>query len=183
MAEPLLVKVDTHDFDRLTAMFASAGTNIKPALRRAINHTGDKARTQVGRSLVKQTGLKYGKVREVLHTYRAGSSLTYLIKALGGYVSLKEFAARQTQRGVSAAPWGKRRVFPHTFIVASLGEHVFERKTDARYPIRKLWGPAIPAEMVKDQTKEAFETTVETELPARIDYEIGAILSGRARAG
>jgi hypothetical protein len=179
MAE-LTVKVDTHDFDRLTAMFASAGTNIKPALRRAINHTGDKARTQIGRALVKQTGLKYGKIREALHTSRAGSSLTYLIVARDGYVSLKEFAARQTQKGVSAAPWGKRRVFPRTFIVASLGGHVFERKGPGRFPIRKLWGPAIPVEMVKDQTKEAFETTVEAELPGRIDYEIGAILSRRA---
>jgi len=31
----------------------------------------------------------------------------------------KEFGARQTSKGVSAAPWGERRVFPHTFIVLS----------------------------------------------------------------
>jgi hypothetical protein len=168
----------------MAAVFAFVGVDMRSALRRAINHTGDKARTQVGRALVKQTGLKYGRVREELRTINATvGSLSYIIRARGGYVSLKEFAARQTQKGVSAAPWGKRRVFPHTFIVASLGGHVFERKGPARYPIRKLWGPAIPAEMVKDQTKEAFEATVAADLPARVDHEISAILSGRAPAG
>lgn len=182
MAE-LVVKVDAAAFDRMAALFDHAGVNVQPALGRAINHTGDKARTQVGRALVKQTGIKYGKVREALKTYRAGArGLVYRIVARGGYVSLKEFGARQTRKGVSAAPWGKRRVFPHTFIVPSLGGHVFERTGSGRYPIRKLWGPAIPAEMVKDQSKAAFERTVAAELPARIDYEINAILAGNAPA-
>jgi hypothetical protein len=177
------VRVDTRDFDRMAATFAFVGANIQPALRRAINHTGDKARTQVQRALVKQTGLKYGRIREALKTYPAGAGLTYRIVARDGYVSLKEFAARQTAKGVSAAPWGRRRVFPHTFIVPSLGGHVFERTSSTRLPIRKLWGPAIPNEMVKDQTKTAFESVVAAELPARVDVEIGAILSGRAAGG
>ena len=75
-------------------------------------------------------------------------------------MSLKEFGARQTAKGVSAAPWGKRRVFPHAFIAPTLGGHVFIREGRSRLPIRKLWGPAIPREMVKDQSKEAFERTV-----------------------
>lgn len=173
----LEVKVDARGFNRMAAAFAKAGANVKPALQRAINHTGDKARTQVTRALVKQTGLKYGRVRQAMRTVRAGVlGLTYRIIAKGGYVSLKEFGARQTQKGVSAAPWGKRRVFPHTFIVPSLGGHVFERKGRARFPIRKLWGPAVPAELVRDQSKIAFETTVKAELPVRLEHEIRRLL-------
>jgi Prophage minor tail protein Z (GPZ) len=175
------VKVDVRGFNRMAKQFASAGTNIKPALSRAINHTGDKARTQVTRALAKQTGLKYAKVRETLRTIPAAiGRLVYRIVSRGGYTSLKEFGARPTQKGVSAAPWGRRRVFPHTFIVTSLGGHVFERTSSKRFPIRKLWGPAVPAELVKDQTKAAFEGVVAAELPARLDYEIGALLKGRA---
>lgn len=183
MKEAFEIKVDARDFVRMANTFAAAGKNIKPALMRAVNHTGDKARTQVARALVAQTGLKYGKVREALATHTASPAhIVYRIVAKGAYTSLKEYAARQTGRGTSAAPWGKRRVFPHTFIVATLGGHVFERRTSARFPIRKLWGPAIPNEMVKDKSRAAFEGTVAAELPARLTHEIGAILARRAPA-
>ena len=56
----------------------------------------------------------------------------------GAHIPLAEFHARQTRRGVSAAPWGQRRVFPHTFIVEQLGGPVFKREGNARLPIRKL---------------------------------------------
>ena len=175
------VRVDTRGFQRLVSVMERAGRNIKPALRRAINHTGDKARTQISRALVKQTGIKYGKVRQALRTVPASAAtLVYRIIARGGYSSLKEFGPRQTMRGVSAAPWGKRHLFPHAFIAPSLGGHVFVRKGKGRFPIHKLFGPAIPAEMVKEQSKAAFELTVASELPARLAVEIDAILDGRA---
>lgn len=180
MAE-LKVSVSTKDFDRLVAIFEKAGKNVKPALARAINHTGDMARTQIARALVKQVGAKYGVIRKALQTRPATrGGLVYRIIAKGGFMSLKEFGARQTAKGVSAAPWGKRRVFPHTFIAPSLGGHVFERKGSGRLPIRKLWGPAIPRELVKDRSKEAFETTVKRELSSRLEHEVAAILRGHA---
>jgi hypothetical protein len=179
MPEIISVNVSTKDFDRLAAVFEKAGKNVKPALARAINHTGDKARTQVVRALVKQTGAKYGVIRRALTTRLASpGGLIYRIIGKGGFMSLREFAARQTAKGVSAAPWGKRRVFPHTFIAQSLGGHVFERRGKARLPIRKLWGPAVPRELVKDQSKIAFETTVTAELSRRIEHEVSAILRG-----
>ena len=150
MAGGVIFQIDTASIERLTARLIAAGKGIRPALARAINHTGDKARTQVVRALVKQTGAKSYAVRRAMHTKPASiGTLIFLIVSSGGYMSLKEFGARQTDKGVSAAPWDKRRVFPHTFIVASLGGHVFERKGSSRLPIRKLWGPSIPKEMVQ----------------------------------
>jgi len=184
MASELKVSIDTSGFKKMAVQFEQAGRNIKPALRRAINHTGDKARTQISRVLVKQTGLKYSKVRQALRTMPASTaSLVYRIIARGGYTSLKEFGARQTRKGVSASPWGKRRLFLHAFIAPSLGGHVFIRKGKGHGPIHKLWGPALPAEMVKAESKAAFERTVATELPARLMVEVNAILGGRAPGG
>ncbi len=51
MPDFLTIKIDTKDFDRLADIFQRAGKNVKPALARAINHTGGKARTQVMRAL------------------------------------------------------------------------------------------------------------------------------------
>jgi hypothetical protein len=182
MAGKVIFEIDTSAFERLASRLASAGKNIRPALARAINHTGDKARTQIARALVKQTGVKYGAVRKAMTSKLASAgTLMHRIISKGGYISLKEFGARQTSKGVSAAPWNKRRVFAHTFIIPSLGGHVFERRGHDRLPIRKLWGPAIPKEMVKDQSKKAFETTVASDLPSRIEHEVTAILTGIAK--
>lgn len=180
----VIFDVDARAFDELAAKVAAIGRDVRPALARALNHTGDKARTQVIRALVKQTGAKYGAVRKALTSRPATAGApVYRIIAQGPYLSLKEFGARQTGAGVSAAPWGRRRVFAHTFIVPALGGHVFERKGKARLPLRKLWGPALPKELVKDQTKAAFETTVAVELPRRVAHEIEAVLGGKVRGG
>jgi hypothetical protein len=98
-------------------------------------------------------------------------------------VSLKEVRARQTSKGVSAAPLAKRRVFPHTFIAQSMGGHVFERKGKSRFPIHKLWGRRSQSSSSRRKSKLAFETTVHAELPARLEHEISALLGGRAPEG
>ena len=55
MPDFLTIKIDTKDFDRLADIFQRAGKNVKPALARAINHTGGKARTQVMRALANRS--------------------------------------------------------------------------------------------------------------------------------
>jgi hypothetical protein len=91
----LEVKVDTSRFSRMVAAFERAGVNVKPALGRALNHTGVKACTQVSRALVKQTGLKYARVRQAVSSVRTGKGgLVYRIISKDGWVSLKEFGAR-----------------------------------------------------------------------------------------
>lgn len=180
------LKVDARELVKLEEAFRRIGNQAPHAIRRALNHTGDKTTTQVKRALAKQTGAKYGAIGKALRVERANyGSLAYVIHASGGAMSLKEFGPNQTARGVSAAPWNKRRVFPHTFgpRIAKLGGHVYVRTSPKRFPIKKLWGPIIPNEMVKDQSAAAFYATVQAELPARLEHEIGAILSGAAPRG
>jgi hypothetical protein len=160
------------------------GNQAPHAIRRAVNHTGDRALTQVTRTLAKQTGVKYSAVKKALFTQRATySRASYTIRSKGGYIPLKEFDARQTAGGVSAAVWGKRRVYPHSFIVPSMGNNVFVRVGKERRPIRIMWGPALPNELVKDETAEIFLSTVASLLPARVAHEVQAILHGHAPRG
>jgi len=42
----------------------------RKALSRALNHEGDKGRTQIKRALAKQTGIKYGAVDKAMATVR-----------------------------------------------------------------------------------------------------------------
>lgn len=185
----LEIEIGIADFQAFSALFRQVGNQAPHAIRRAINWTGDKARTQVVRQLAKQTGAKYGAVRRATLTKRANyGNLAYRIIAFGGFLSLKEFGARQRRDGVSAAPWGKRTVFRHAFISSAMGGHVFVRELVAgkrvgRLPVRQLWGPAIPREMLRGETKEAFSKTVEASLEPRLEHELLALLAGHAPKG
>lgn len=158
------------------------------ALRRAVNHTGDKARTAVKRSLAKQVGLPAGRViaKGRVRSFRASyQNMDYAITSRAGFLSLKEFRPRQLKRGTVARPWGRRELFDHAFMGARPGEpapslrgHVFARRGAGRLPIRKLWGPAIPREMVRGDTAATFQATVSALLPARVEHELRAIARG-----
>lgn len=142
----------------------------------ALNRTIERARTQVTRALREQTGLKFGTIRAATSILKAGpGSLHAELRAKGGYTSLKEFGARQTKKGVSAAPWGRRQVFDGTFIVRRYGGHVYKREGARRFPIQKLYGPAIPVEMVKGQSRLAFYAEVESFLPEELGRQLGRI--------
>lgn len=158
------------------------------AFRRAINHTGDKARTKVRRSLAKQMGLTQKRLRQLdaLHTRRANfGALEYTITGSGKAISLKEFGARQFRYGVRARPWGQSRRFEGTFIFAGnprsgkfvAGGHVFKRTSGASLPIEKLWGPSVPRELVQAASLQAFEDTARY-LGPRIVHELRKLTDG-----
>lgn len=154
-----------------------ASPKSRKGLAMALNHTLAKTETQVNRALVRQSGLKYGAVKAAMKRFSGNAAnLQGEIKGTGNHVPLKAFGARKTAKGVSAAPWNTRRVFPGTFFVQRYGGDVFRRTTDKRFPVKKLFGPAIPKEMVKDQAKVAFNKTVATELPKRVEHEMARLL-------
>lgn len=129
-----------------------------------------------GRKVIKQSGIKKYVVK---HLARRDGQPVYRIIAKSGAMSLKEFDAKQTAEGVVASPWGRRRVFRHAFILRKLGGHVFIRKGKARLPIKKLYGPVLANEMVRDKSLQEFNA-VAKELPARLRHELAAILKGHA---
>lgn len=160
------------------------------AENRAVNRTGDMARTQVRRVLAKQTGLKRPSIVKAVKVSRSmPQTLTYEMRAHGGDISLKYFGARETRKGVSAAPFGQRKVFRSTFMQAGWWPNrvdkpgwngqVFKRVSSDKLPIEKQKsGVIIPAEMVKGATEVAFNTTVARVLPQRIKHEIKRLTKG-----
>ena len=193
MSADLRIAFDLGQFTRLGNMIAAAGGKAPIALARAVNHTGDKARTAMARALAPQTGLKPRTTRKALKARKMwpGRSGSYVISASGGDVRLKFFAARETRKGVSAAPWGKRRAYPGTFIKGglpeyrvplNLGGHVFRRTGAGRLPITVVRsGLYIPQELVKGESAAAFDSTVRRDLPARLGHELARILGGGGR--
>jgi hypothetical protein len=145
-------------------------------MMRALNAEGDKGRTQVKKALVRQTGIKYGLINKAVETVRATPvSLEYVLKATGDETNLNLFNARQGKRGVSAAPWGRRQMFKHAFMVPAYGNRVYVRTTDDRGPLKPLFGPNIARELVKDETADTFRKG-SAGIATRIAHEISRVL-------
>jgi hypothetical protein len=177
----------------LSCVFAGAEGKSLKAIARATDSVGNKTKTVVKRVTAQQAGVKIGKVDGVLSsrtTMGQGGAVVrgqYEIICRDVTLSLKEFSPRSDGHGISAKPWGKKRYFPHAFF--GPGGHVFERKQQgtshrgprpkhSQLPIHKLWGPAIPKEMVKDNAEQAFYRTAAELLGPAIEAQLTRAFAG-----
>ncbi|MEW6121635.1 MAG: hypothetical protein AB1698_03420 [Pseudomonadota bacterium] len=181
---------------RFANQLAAVGeVKANQALQRAISHTGDKAKTQVIRALTKQTGLKRDVIVRAVHFRKPSyKDLRYVMTSRGGDISLKYFSPRETAKGVSAAPFGRRSIRPGTFMKAgwwpgrvqkdNWNDQVFSR-TGRKTPSgmdqfqKETSGVVIPDEMVKGMTLAAWRTVAERDLANRVGHELGRLLGGR----
>lgn len=182
------LEIDASQIEHLAELFKKAEQQAPAAIARAVRRTGDMTATRVVRSLTAQTGLKRQVIARAVKKAPAG--LTYSLKSRGGNVHLKYFKARETRKGVSAAPWNQRRVFAGMFIkggrfphrvALGLGGQVYARTGKGRTPIAsQRSGLFIPKEMISGATAAEFLAAVRTILPPRLAHEIAAILGGHA---
>ncbi len=184
-----MLSVDTSAIDRFANMFAAAGPKAQAAVRRAAKRTGEQTRTAMRPALVKATGLKPRVIHRALKVVTTGDG--FKIVSRGGKIRLKHFGARETLRGVSAAPRGQRQVFAGTFIkggrfpnrkTLNMGGQVFER-----LPGVKRWGGpvrlvrsevTIPEEMVAGEPARVFIATARKVFSQRLSHELSRVLLG-----
>jgi hypothetical protein len=175
----LEVRIEQRDriMQRFGNQLGALGDGLaRRVMMRTLNHEGDKGRTQVKRALVRQTGIKYGLINKAVGTVRATPVLLeYVLKATGDETNLNLFNARQGKRGVNAAPWGRRQIFEHAFMVPAYGYRVYVRTGDDRGPLKALFGPNIARELVKDETADTFRRG-SAGIATRIAHEISRVL-------
>lgn len=150
-------------------------------LPRVINQVGNRAKTQVIRNLTKQTGLRRDViVRAVNVTPAGGRRLAYDMTTRGGNIRLKYLKPRETRAGVTASPWGKRTLFPGTFIYGGQfpnrhglvrDGHVMRRIGGRKLTFARS-GMFIPTEMTSGATAAAFEQTAAPLLKQRVEAVI-----------
>ncbi len=141
-------------------------------LTMATNKTAAKGLTTT-RQLVTQAGgwkraYVNGKTRR---TYASPATLTAKIIGRSRYSLLSEFAARQTRRGVSAAPWRSRRAFRGSFFISGKNGNqlVVHRVGKSRLPIKAMYGPGVGREMERDPVKTGILSRISTEFPVEVD--------------
>jgi hypothetical protein len=199
------LRIDAVDVSRLANVLASAGEKMPVAVARAINHTGNKARTAMVKSLTVQTGLKRKVIVKALKTRRAAQKgdLAYTIYSRGGDISLKYFKPREASGGVTAFPWGKRKHYRGFFmksgrskkfgkgfigpikgrrLLPKLGGHVYQNveggKWTGKFELQDS-GVIIPNEMVTGATEAAFYEVAQRDLADRLAHELYRVLDGK----
>lgn len=189
MVDTIAVVVDQADdiLVRYGKGLAEIGAGkARVVMARAVNHTIRKANTQVKRALVRQTSapraVVESQVRMQLSPHNGGGAIIGVIEATGRPLSLRLFGPRQFSYGTRARVWGRSQRFPSAFmgprpgvVAARLGGHVWARVGAKRMPIRMLFGPSLPTELVLDQSKAAFLQAA-AGLAPRVGHELARIL-------
>jgi hypothetical protein len=158
------ISIDASDLRRLQRDLDRLQAKLPQAIARGLNEGGDRVRTQVQRTLQKQTGLvKHGSVTKRARTIRAfPGGLNYSIIVSGKPATKPtEFRTRVTTGkggGVIIWMWGVAHKFKRSFQQLERGG-LRMRLGAARLPVRGFDGPNLAKEAVKDQTAEAFFRT------------------------
>jgi len=165
--------------------FSKVAAAIPMAIARGLNEGGDRVRTQVQRSLWKQTGAtKYASITSRVRTVRAygadGSDiapgslggLNYTIIVAGKPVmKLDEF--KWSFNGKVAAPlWTVNHVFPRSFM---LNGQFKMRSGSKRLPLHTLLGPNLAKEASRGVTPSVFTFSAR-------EFVVPAILKHLAKA-
>jgi hypothetical protein len=176
----------TANFDALERFgnrLQHAKRSLPANLAKVVHQVGPEATNNMKRVLPEQTGLKFKTINKALKGRAQGAR--YEIRSKGGDIRLKFFAPRETSKGVSAAPWNARRVYPSTFINAGWWpkrtgpvrgkDNVWRREGRAKYPIKAVRsGLFIPNEMVTGKSAVVFYGTVNARLGAAVEKIIFA---------
>lgn len=170
--------------DKLASMSAGQASRV---MGRALNYEGQRAFVAVKRAVRTQTSIPTAVVNTSMRTLRASTTsavLEFAIIGRGTELSLKAFKPRQFRAGVKATVWGKRQTFAGAFmgpqpgvLAPKLHGHVFVREGRGRMPIKRMSGPSVPKEMVKDQSLGAFNASMPRVID-RVGREIAAVLRG-----
>lgn len=163
------------------------------ATARALNLVASKMRTRMVRSVAEEMGIQQKAVRTRTKLIKATKTRAQaLLEFRGRAFNLIEFKARQTKRGVTASPWGKRRLIPHAFIATMPqgGRIVVIRslrggRRVGRLPIEAWLGPGVAktaaAESLQRERTEIMREVYPAELTRQLDVLVTQLLARTRR--
>ncbi len=172
------------------AIRALGNDESRKVLNRAVNRTGEMARTKVVRALTKQTGLKRQVIVRAVKTKRSSwEGLTYIMETQGGDVGPAVLRGTRDAQGRSAAPFGGRKVFAGTFIQggASITARpsgsaawCFARVGEDRLPFAETDSGVVITGRDGPRARDGrgFTSTVSDVLPRRLAHEIARVTKG-----
>jgi hypothetical protein len=168
------VKLDVADLKRQFAGLEKATT---AAMVRSLNKTAVSVRAEAVKLIRGRRALKAKTIREAIAIRKATKALLIAEVIVSGRpIPLREYAARQTKRGVTVNVVGRRQLVKPdgipTFQIARFGNHVYVREGKKRLPIRKLYGPSLPSALGQQAIEAALVRIATTTFRKRFREEM-----------
>lgn len=189
----LTIKAGDHVLDRFANGLGALGEQrAKQVIARGLNRAGNPALTAVRRALVKRTSAPLALVKKQVYARKAwagdeggAGKLQFEIVAFGRPIPLRDFKPVEFKFGVRAKVWGRFQRFDGAFmrgglwpnrVGLNLGDKVFVRETNRRLPIKQVFGPSLPKELIKPEIVKVFTARADT-LGDAIAHELDRELS------
>ncbi len=181
------LKDENGALDRANRVLAGIPGGSISAAHAALERAGQRARTEASRAVSQKYIVKVGDFNKNV-TYKAtekssGNSVTSVsLNFSGRVIRLIEFETKVGQNG-RVTTHVKRDSAPkqldHAFARPVFGQAgVFERTTTKRFPVRQLYGPAIPQMLDNEQVKEMMEKVAVETFQQRMEHEMLRVLNG-----
>lgn len=163
----------------------------------ALNAEGSKGRTRVYAALMQQTGIRKHAVTKAVRTIPSTAGrLQFKLEAAAYFTNVSMFGLKvgsqkftwgyggidRRLQVVSSAPWNVRRTFPGAFSIKRFGKRVFKRTSDERFPLKPVYGPNLAREIVKAQSRAAFDT-IAPRVGVEVGRLLGLVMSGAMKLG
>lgn len=178
------VTIDPGQIAAMKAAIENTGRNLRKELAVACNATASKGKSLIAKQIGKELATPQKNIRATISQSKKAKdsdiSATLEVRK-DRRISLKEFGARQTKKGVSykISKTRGRKSIPGSFqgprpglINVRTKGNVFKRVGKARLPIVKLYGPSSWGVFVVGKKQGPSVTEIEAELKKQIDRRI-----------
>ena len=149
------MSVELTGLEEATRILGARG--FRSAISSGVNKTTTKVKTIISREIRKKYYVKSKDIKRAITNTKSSPRNTFaIIQVSGNPLPLKYFNAkpgrgRATGATVRIKKGSGREVKEGTFIVKKFNSHVYKRSTQERFPIKRQFGPSIPA-MLGDRT-------------------------------
>ena len=191
-----MINVRTNIAEVLASMDSFKSDVVDKAIPRALNRTGEMARTEASRRM-RDDGYNFtaAEIKQAMSLFKATSGrLVTTIKVKRKVKSLMQFSPRESKAGVTVKVHGAKKLIKGAFIGqlrnGSQGVYVEDKaagKTVVRhakqykrgsrggwhdFPIRKLYGPSVGGAYSSERIQEIMETMIRETFADRLAHEI-----------
>lgn len=189
-----MIYVSVAQKEQVARRLGDLGNKAPAVIARALNRAAIETRTKIIAQTREEYFVKAGDVRSTIRITKATSDRTrVIIKSRGAKIELAAFKVRPGMPSPKKPPQIWRvavkkdglKGLPGAFLVrgTSTGKlHVVTRVTPARYPIRTMYGPAVPQMIGQNLSNREYARMVEVEAEKsfnkRLDHEINRLLGG-----
>ena len=181
----MTLEIDQKQLDYATKMLSGLRGGVQRATARSINRAVTAARTEASKKAREQYMVKAAAVKNSFKVSKAvvsSDNIHGFLRSTGRPILIKDFVAVNGKHGVKAKVLrGSNLKFIAKSFIATT-RHGFtlpiQRKSTKAYPLKALYGPAVPQMLKKQDNAEAIINRAKEVFTERMDHEILAILDG-----